>query len=77
MSMGFLRPADYAAVRGPMVSAMVGQMLTTTEPGPRSASKELGSDVRREHRVNTLKMELGRGVTPEIPFVPLSLIWED
>ncbi|CAJ1377214.1 unnamed protein product [Effrenium voratum] len=33
MSMGFLRPADYAAVRGPMVSAMVGQMLTTTEWG--------------------------------------------
>jgi len=33
MSMGFLRPGEHAAVRGPMVSAMVQQMLTTTEWG--------------------------------------------
>jgi len=30
MSMGFLRPGDYSAIRGPMVSAMVQQMLTQT-----------------------------------------------
>ncbi|CAE7239213.1 HCF101 [Symbiodinium sp. KB8] len=33
MSAGFLRPGDFAAVRGPMASAMVQQMLTTTEWG--------------------------------------------
>ena len=33
MSMGFLRPNEHAAVRGPMASAMVTQMLTTTEWG--------------------------------------------
>lgn len=33
MSMGFLRPGEHAAIRGPMVSAMVQQMLTSTEWG--------------------------------------------
>ena len=33
MSMGFLRPKEHAAIRGPMASAMVTQMLTTTEWG--------------------------------------------
>merc|ERR1719230_310778 len=31
--MGFLKPGDYSAIRGPMVSAMVQQMLTATEWG--------------------------------------------
>lgn len=30
MSMGFLRPGDFSAIRGPMVSAMLQQMLTAT-----------------------------------------------
>ncbi|CAK9074215.1 unnamed protein product [Durusdinium trenchii] len=33
MSMGFLRPGEHAAIRGPMASSMVRQMLTTTEWG--------------------------------------------
>jgi len=33
MSMGFLRPNEAAAIRGPMVSAMVQQMLTQTQWG--------------------------------------------
>lgn len=33
MSMGFLRPGEHAPIRGPMASAMVKQMLTTTEWG--------------------------------------------
>mmetsp|Transcript_28270 Transcript_28270/g.49321 ORF Transcript_28270/g.49321 Transcript_28270/m.49321 type:complete len:393 (+) Transcript_28270:64-1242(+) len=33
MSVGFIRPGEHAAIRGPMVSAMVQQMLTSTEWG--------------------------------------------
>jgi len=33
MSMGFLRPGEHAPIRGPMASAMIKQMLTTTEWG--------------------------------------------
>jgi len=33
MSMGYLRPGEHAALRGPLVSAMVQQMLTQTEWG--------------------------------------------
>jgi len=33
MSMGYVRPGEHAAIRGPMVSAMVQQLLTQTEWG--------------------------------------------